>query len=153
MQEIITTVDIDAAPNDVWAVLTDVERWPTWTPTMQEVTRLDRRAFAVGSRARVRQPRLATAVYVVTRLDEGRGFTWVSRAPGITTEGDHVLEPRGAKTRVTLSIRFAGFLSGLVGRMFRGLAQRYIGIEAEGLRQRCEDASRGKIEGAEAASS
>lgn len=143
MQEITTSVDIDAPPNDVWAVLTDVERWPTWTPTMQEVTRLDHGPFAVGSRARVRQPRLRPAVCEVTHLDQGHGFTWVSRAPGINTEAAHVLEPLGAQTRVTLSIRFSGMLSGVLGRMFRGIAQTYIGIEAQGLKQRCESTRSG----------
>ncbi|HKV52527.1 MAG TPA: SRPBCC family protein [Gemmatimonadaceae bacterium] len=145
MTEITTTVDIDATPNDVWTVLTDVERWPAWTPTMQDVRRLDRGPLAAGSAACVRQPHVRPAVYEVTRLDEGRGFTWVSRAPGITTERDHVLESLGGKPRVTLSIRVAGMLSGAVGWRFCRLAQRYIGLEAEGLRRRCEGTRRGLV--------
>jgi len=143
MQPIVITVDIDAPPNDVWAILRDVERWPTWTPTVQDVTRLDPGPFVVGSRTRVRQPRMRPAVWRVTRLEEGRRFTWVSRSPGLTMEGDHAVEPRDTGCRATLSLRLSGLLAGIVGRMFGALAQRYVATEAESLRRRCEGARTG----------
>ena len=138
LEPIVITIDIDAPPNDVWAVMKDVEHWPDWTPTMQEVTRLDHGPFTVGSTTRVRQPRMGPAVWEVTRLDEQRGFTWMSRGPGVMTEADHAIEPHGSGSRVTLSIRFSGTLGGLAGRMYFALATRYIRMEAENLRERCE---------------
>jgi len=142
MEPMVVTVDIDAPPNEVWAVLKDVESWPSWTPIVQQVTRLDSGPFTVGSKARILQPRMRPAVWEVTRFEEGRRFTWMSRAP-VMTEADHLIEPRGTGSRAMLSIRFFGMLSGMAGRMFRGLVQRYIGIEAESLRQRCEGARAG----------
>lgn len=41
MQPIVVTVAIDAPPNEVWAVVCDVEHWPDWTPTVHQATRLD----------------------------------------------------------------------------------------------------------------
>lgn len=140
LEPIVVTVDIDAPPNEVWAVVRDVERWPDWTPTVQRATRLDPGPFAVGSKTSLVQPRLRPAVWEVTRLEEGRGFTWMSRGPGVMTEADHVIEPHGAGSRVTLSIRFAGMLGGMVGRMYCDITQRYIRIEADSLRRRCEGA-------------
>jgi uncharacterized membrane protein len=143
MEPIVVTVDIEAPPNEVWAVLRDVEHWPDWTPTMQHVTRLDHGPFAVGSETRVLQPRLRPAVWEVMRLEEGRRFSWMSRGPGVMTEADHVIEPHGTGSRVTFSVQFAGMLGGVVGRMYCGITQRYVGIEAESLRRRCEGARTG----------
>jgi len=55
------TVTVDAPVAEVGRILHDVERWPSWTPTMSRVTRLGSGPFAVGSRARVKQPRLLPA--------------------------------------------------------------------------------------------
>ncbi|HEV2181483.1 MAG TPA: SRPBCC family protein, partial [Gemmatimonadaceae bacterium] len=140
---IVVTVDIDAPPNEVWAVVCDVEHWPDWTPTVHEATHLDQGPFAVGSRTRVVQPRLRPAVWEVTHLEVGRRFTWVSRSPGIVIGADHVIEPHGSGSRVTLSVHFAGVLGGLIGRMYRRITRRYVGTEAESLRRRCEGARAG----------
>jgi hypothetical protein len=57
----------------VFAVLHDVERWPEWT--MTAVKKMDDGPLVVGSKVRVRQPKLLPAVWLVTELDENRAFT------------------------------------------------------------------------------
>ena len=59
------SVDIDATPGEVWNVLTDVGRWPEWTPTVTRVERLDLGPFQVGSTVMIRQPRLPPTVWRV----------------------------------------------------------------------------------------
>jgi uncharacterized protein YndB with AHSA1/START domain len=131
-------VDIKASPDRVLPVLYDVERWPEWTSTMTSVRRMDAGPFAVGSRARVRQPKLLPAVWQVTELDERRSFTWVTRSPGVQIRAGHLVEVDGAGSRVTLSLEFSGLLGPLVARLYRSLNERYLATEAEGLRKRCE---------------
>lgn len=132
-----TVVDIEASPAAVVAVLFDVERWPEWTPTIRRVRRLDNGPLAVGSRARIWQPKLLPGVWQVTELEAARGFNWITRTPGLQLKAEHLVETRGAGSRVTLSFRFSGLLGQLAARFYGNLAQRYITIEAEGLRKRC----------------
>src|SRR5688572_7852445 len=68
------TIEIDAPRKTVWAVMIDVERWPEWTPTTTSVELLDRGPFVVGSRARIRQPRLPVVIWTVTTLESERYF-------------------------------------------------------------------------------
>lgn len=132
-------VEIQAPPDCVWAVMRDVERWPEWTPSVTSVRLLSRGPLAVGSRAIIRQPKLPPAKWRVTELDEpGRSFTWVSPAPGVRVIARHWVEPRGADSRATLSLRFEGLLAGLVARLTRALNERYLALEANGLKQRSE---------------
>ncbi len=132
------TVDIHAPPDQVWVVMSDVERWPGWTPTVTSIQRVDRGPLAVGSRAHIRQPKLPPAVWQVTELDEGKGFTWVTRSPGVRVTARHWVEADGGGSRATLSIQYAGVLGPLVARLTRGLNERYLALEARGLRQRSE---------------
>jgi uncharacterized membrane protein len=135
-----TTVEIDAAPDRVWEVMADVERWPEWTETVTSVTRLDEGPLIAGSRARVEQPKLPPAEYVVTELLRGRSFTWVARSPGVRTTARHDLEalPDGG-TRVRLGVVQAGPLGRVMGRLFfKGLTDRYLAVEAAGLKARSE---------------
>jgi hypothetical protein len=132
------SVDINAAPDAVLAVMSDVERWPEWTPSVTSITRLDAGPFVVGSRARIRQPKLPPALWTVSAIEPGRSFTWTSKGPGILVTAHHSIDPRAEGSRVTLSIRYEGLLAKLVAWMTKDINERYLSMEANGLKARCE---------------
>ena len=138
MRTFSTAIDIQAPPERVWAVWSDVERWPEWTPTMVRIERLDRGLFGPGSRARVRQPKMPAFVWTVTNLDEGRRFTWTTRSPGVVVTAHHAIEPLQGGSRATMSIEYDGPLGGLVAWLTGGMNDRYLRLEAEGLKRRSE---------------
>ena len=131
-----TTRHIDAPTEPVVDVLFDVVHWPDWTPTVDGVERLDDGPFRVGSRARVRQPRLPRAEWRVTEIVDGRSFTWEAKGPGMRTIGRHEVVPDGQGSRVTLSIEQTGPMGAVAALVWRGLTQRYIELEAESLEKR-----------------
>ena len=128
-----TTRHIDAPAESVWAVLSDVARWPEWTPTVDSVERLDPGPLRVGSRARIRQPRLPRALWEVTDLVPGRSFTWEATGPGLRTIGRHEVVPDDTGCTVRLGIEQTGPMAGVAARMWRRLTQRYVELEAESL--------------------
>lgn len=132
------SIDIQAPPETVVGVMTDVERWPEWTATVTRVRRLEAGPLRVGSRTAIRQPRLPPATWTVTSIEPGRGFTWITKSPGVTITARHVVEPAPAGCRATLSLEFSGLFGGLVARLTRGLNERYLTIEANGLKRRSE---------------
>ena len=134
------SVDIAAALDEVWTVLVDVEGWPSWTASVSKVKVLDGTPLAVGSRVRVRQPRLPATVWDVSSLEPGRSFTWTAAAPGVTTVADHRLEAQGDGVRATLALERSGPLAPVVDLLFRRLTRRYVTMEADGLKRRCEAA-------------
>lgn len=131
-----TTRDIDAAPKRVWEVLFDVARWPEWTPTIDSVERLEAGPLEVGSRTRIRQPKLPQAVWEVTEVVDGRNFTWQAKGPGMRTVGRHEVVADGNGSTVTLSIEQAGPMGAVAAVVWRRLTQRYIELEAESLDKR-----------------
>ena len=131
-------IEIAAPPARVWAVMSDVARWPEWTASVTSVEPLDGAPLGTGRRYRVRQPRLAAAVWTVTTLEPERGFTWRAVVPGLTSEGVHRIEASGTGSRVTLGIAWSGPLAIVIRLIFGGLSRRYVDLEAEGLKRRSE---------------
>ena len=138
MKDYSVSVQIDATPERVWAVMSDIERWNEWTPTITSVRLTNDGSLRVGARARVCQPRLPPANWVVTVFEDGRGFDWESRAPGLRVLGRHWVELGVSGSRVTLSIQYSGLFGGLLGRLTSSLNKRYIALEADGLKRRAE---------------
>jgi uncharacterized membrane protein len=132
------TVDIQAPPLRVWAVMIDVERWPEWTASIRSVARRAPGPLAVGKRAKIRQPGLPPAVWEIVAFDEGRGFTWVSRGPGVRVTAGHVVEPAADGSRATLRLEFGGPLGALLAWTTSGINRRYLGMESAGLKRRSE---------------
>lgn len=138
MSDFRTSIDIAAPPDRVWSVVRDVERWHEWTASITSIERLDDGPLRMGSRATVRQPKLPKNTFRVTALEEGRGFSWESKSPGVRGIGHHWIEPTPNGCRVTLGVDFRGPLAWLVSRLYGTLTQRYIEMEAAGLKRRCE---------------
>jgi hypothetical protein len=136
------TIDIQAPRDRVWATMRDIEHWSDWTPTVISIRRLDAGPLAVGARAIVRQPKLLPVRWQITKLEEGRSFTWITRGPGILVTAHHSVEGAAAGSRATLSLDFSGPLGRLCARLTRGLNERYLALEAQGLKKHTEAESR-----------
>ena len=124
----VDTIDIAAPAERVWALTEDVEAWPSFSPTMTSIERLDARPIALGSRARVKQPAQRPAVWTVTQFEPGRVFAWHTAALGMTMVGSHEIEPTltGCRNRLVLELTgpTAKVLGVLLGPVLRKSLQR-----------------------------
>src|SRR6185436_18747173 len=112
------SITIDAPIEVVWSVFTDVERWPTWASSFRSVELIDG-PMRLGARARIRQPRLPTVVWEVTKWEPGRSWSWTATSPGARTEASHVLTRSGAGTIAEQSIVSSGPLGRLAAFVSR----------------------------------
>lgn len=129
------SITIDAPAGVVWGLNVDVERWPTMTPTMQKVQRLEPGPLRLGASARVKQPGQSTAVWTVTHFVDGHEFAWQTRRLGMVLEGRHVVAALGDnQSRNTLSVRVTGFGSRLFGTLIGPAITKALRLENEGFR-------------------
>jgi hypothetical protein len=117
-----TTIDIDAAPEAVWAVLTDLPAYPGWNPFIREL----HGELAVGERLEVTmQPeggRAMTFRPTVRSVEPNRELRWLGRlvAPGVF-DGEHrfAIEPIAGGSRLVHEERFGGVLVPLLAKGLR----------------------------------
>lgn len=134
------TVDIDASPAVVWATLSDVPTWPTWTSSVTRAAWVGQSGLAVGHSARLQQPKLRPATWTVTALEVGRSFTWETKSPGFAISANHTISPRAVGgVTVALSTNIRGVLAPIIAAFTAKLGHRYVATEAEGLKRRCEE--------------
>jgi hypothetical protein len=128
---------IKAPPQQVLAVLFAVERWPEWTSSITSIRRLDAGPLAVGSRAKIRQPKLMPAVWKVTELDKPED-SFGSPSPGVRIVGDHLIDAGADGSKAALSLRYSGLFAPILSQFYGRLSEHYLSLEANGLRKRCE---------------
>jgi hypothetical protein len=139
MRKFGITVDSTAPAGRVWEVMSDVDRWHEWTPSVTSIRRLGGGPFEVGSRAIVRQPKFPPALWKIVAIEPGRSFTWISTAPGLRVVARHAVDPTAAGSRATLSLELHGLLSGVFGWLTADITNRYLAFEAKGLKARSEN--------------
>jgi hypothetical protein len=111
--DVRTTIEIEAPPLAVWAVLVDLAAYPTWNPfitsalgTVEIGGRLDLRLEPPGGRRLRFRP-------LVTQVEEARAFEWLGSL-GVRglLDGRHRFELRGTAlgTELVHSERFEGLL-------------------------------------------
>ena len=128
-RELRVETTIAAAPDTVWAALTDLSRMPAWSPELLRMTPMLRGGLRVGQQY-VGLNRRKAVVWptrsVVTGVDPGRSLAWDTRSSGAhwiwelepTAEGHtRVVHRRPVPRRLTpLSAVFARvFLGGVAG--------------------------------------
>lgn len=133
------SIDIDAAPQRVWEVLSDLEAWPQRIETVDSVELLTAAPVGEGSRARLKQPKLPEGVWDVTAWDAPSFFEWRQTSGGVASVAGHRVEALAdGRSRLTLTLEMRGPLVPIVGLFYRGLTNRYMALEAEGMKRAAE---------------
>jgi hypothetical protein len=119
MKTMSATIQIDAPPAAVWAVLTDLDRYPEWNPLFRQASG----QVAVGNRITLRSVhpangRQMTVKPKITVADPGVELRWASSLPGIMS-GEHsfTLTPAEGGTRLVQSETFRGLLVAFSGKI------------------------------------
>jgi hypothetical protein len=139
LRTVSATIQIDAPPDAVWAILTDLGRYPEWNPLFREASG----QVAVGSRITLRSVhpangRMMTVKPKITAADLGAELAWVASLPGIMS-GEHrfTLTPAGGGTKVEQSETFRGVLTAFGGKTFTNAEASFRALN-EALKKRAE---------------
>ena len=132
------TIRINAPSSRIWPIMSGVEQWHTWTPSIRSVKRLDGGPFGVGSRVMVLQPKLPPAFWKVTEFVPDHHFIWVSANPGLRVTAVHRIDPAGTGNNVTLAVHYEGLFADLAVKLMGKITEKYVGWEAEGLKKASE---------------
>jgi carbon monoxide dehydrogenase subunit G len=133
-----TSIDISATPARVWSVMADVERWREWTESISRIEKLTPGDLRVGSRLRIRQPKIPSAIWEVTVWEPERYFEWQNSGPAMRSIAGHRITPQSQGCRVELFVDQKGPAAGLLGLLLRRLANSYLQMEVTGLKRRSE---------------
>ena len=133
------SIDIDARQQRVWEVLSDLEAWPQRIETVDVVALLTPAPVGEGSRVRLKQPKLPEGIWDITVWDAPSYFEWTQKAGGITSVAGHRIEVIGeGRARLTLTLDMRGFLIPVMLLFYKGLTDRYMNLEAEGMKRAAE---------------
>lgn len=95
--------EVDAPAEAVWALLTNLDRWPTWGPTIRHAE-LDG-LFEVGTTGTVTTLLGVRLPFEITAHDEGVRWTWTVAGVPATDHAVEALTPD--RSRVGFGVPFA----------------------------------------------
>jgi uncharacterized membrane protein len=135
------SIEIDAPQERVWQVLSDLEAWPQRIETVDTAELLTPAPITTGSRVRLKQPKLPEGIWDVTVWDAPSYFEWTQKTSGVTSVAGHRVDPLGqGRARLTLTLEMRGLLIPIIGLFYRDLTNRYMTLEAEGMKRAAESA-------------
>jgi hypothetical protein len=135
------SIDIDAQQQRVWDVLSDLEAWPRRIDTVDVVELLTPPPVAQGSRILLKQPKLPEGTWDITVWDAPSYFELRQKSGGVSSVAGHRVEVLdGGRSRLTLSMDMQGLAVPVIGLFYKGLATRYMSLEAQGMKLAAESA-------------
>lgn len=91
---------VTAPPAAVWQVLTDLDDWPKWGPTVSGAELIGATALELGVRGRVYTPLGLPLPFTITEFEPERRWAW--QVAGIPATA-HGVDPVDRGTRVWMS--------------------------------------------------
>jgi len=145
MREIHTEIEIDAAPEEVWRVLTDFAAYPSWNPFVRSVSGELREGARLEIFVQIPEGRGMKFTPKVLRVEPARELRWIGSlpVPGLFN-GEHIfrLEPAGpGRARFLHGERFTGLLIPFMGSILKKTRRGYL-LMNEALKARVEGAAR-----------
>jgi uncharacterized membrane protein len=133
------SIEIDAPQQRVWDVLSALEAWPQRIETVELVELLTPAPISEGSRVRLKQPRLPEGIWNVTVWDAPSYFEWAQKTSGITSVAGHRVKAlEEGRARLTLTLEMRGLLVPIVSLFYKKLTNRYMELEAQGMKRAAE---------------
>ena len=88
---------------------------------------------------RLKQPKLPEGIWEVTVWDAPSYFEWTQKSGGTTSVAGHRVESLGdGRARLTLTLDMSGLLIPIMMLFYRNLTNRYMTLEAEGMKRAAE---------------
>lgn len=135
------SIDIDARQQRVWGLLSDLEGWPQRIETVDVVELLTPAPVGEDSWVRLKQPKLPEGTWEVTRWDAPSYFEFRQKSGGVTNVAGHRVEAlEEGRSRLTLTLDMQGLLVPVVALFYQGLTNRYVTVEAQGMKRAAESA-------------
>ena len=133
------SVDVDAPQQRVWEVLSDLEAWPDRIETVDLVELLTPAPIGQGSRVRLKQPKLPEGIWEITVWDAPSYFEYRQKSGGVTTVAGHRVDAlEEGRSRLSLTLDMRGLLVAVVGVFYKDLTNRYMNLEAQGMKRAAE---------------
>ena len=112
-------IDIDASARQVWAVLAQIEAWPSWNPGVRFAELFDE--LEVGTAFQWAEGQ-STNSCVLTTVDAPRVLVWRGQSMGIGHKRSWRLENRPGGSRVRVEQSMKGMIARIAsGRLQQGL--------------------------------
>ncbi len=138
MKKFVHFVTIYAPRARIWDMLSNLQRWPDLMESIEAVQRSDTAAMGVGSRVRIKQPKLPATQWTITSWKPGKSFTWESTSFGLRVIARHRIVEAPSACKLELDLQLDGWLAPVVGALVGRVIRRYMAMEAAGLKSASE---------------
>ncbi|MCU0433021.1 MAG: SRPBCC family protein [Bacteroidia bacterium] len=129
------TILIHAAPEKVWKVLTDINRWPNWYSPISQAALKDSLAADAAFRWKMNGTSIQSQLHTVK---ENELFGWTGQAMGTVAIHNWTFIAEDGKTRVEVDESMDGFMAKLFSKMLRKNLEQGMNTWLEALKQECE---------------
>lgn len=123
-----SSLEVDAPPEKVWALVNELEEWPRWIPSIKKIEKLSEGALGEGSQIRVTAKSIITVklLMTITEFVPGQRAVMQGKVLGTKMTRYYNFQPVNQRTRLTAGGEVSGLLAFLVRRGGQALSEEIV---------------------------